>query len=183
MAVGPGIAGCVTDRRDGEVLTDAVLTTKRIRVDWESAAGSFRTHVLSAYPDQSTLRGTVAAEIDDVVRSIDDIRVPESVDDRLRSAFDDFAYAVGVGHEDADEEDTGDETITFDSAPPSTVSREQFNRLQFGDSLDVRLSGTSFDPNLELLERNEGRHDGPTEMVISSRDFSDVHSGRDPPSI
>ncbi|WP_049927433.1 hypothetical protein [Halopiger goleimassiliensis] len=155
--VASSVAAGFVARRGTESLSDARLRTKRIDVEWhpDEDGRTVRTAVANVYRDDGDLAGVVVTDLEGVVRSARTVRVDDPVADRLEDAFETVAYEITLEERDG-------KASAFGS-----VSREQFDDVQFDDLVDARVAGT----DLEVREIHGGAGEPPAHEAVTRTPF------------
>ena len=166
-----GVVGCTNVLDQTEEFTDASLHQKRIHVEWENRGGRDATHftyITQITRDGTALVGSVATEIEDIVRSLTTVYVDDAIRTQWRDAFEEIRYIVLI--------DLGDEN---GKETQYDVSAELFNDVQFDDLLHVRRSSD----DTEIHERVASGGEAPIKDDIQRYEFADVHDSSNPPAL
>ena len=125
-----GVGGCLSILEGGERVDGAHVWLQSVEVFWEVDEQRHKGSVLDIrYHPDATVAGEVWTEREAMASDVTDIRADDSLDQELNEQFEDVEYLVGFCWEAEDE-------LTCSNR---FVSRDVFNRAQFGDSLDVRF--------------------------------------------
>ncbi|WP_247002472.1 hypothetical protein [Halosolutus gelatinilyticus] len=155
-----GGAGCLS-RLTTRSLFAEYLQLKAVSVRWTRDGRSRRDEPLKLLSDgKSEIRGTVASEYAQLASAPADVTVSESVHDRLAREFDGVRYVVGFCGEDFGSPDAH-------GCRNTGISRDDFNRVQFGDRAEVRLVDDTF--RLEDVE--EGDRERVREWETDVREY------------
>ncbi len=142
------LGGCLT--RVGLAKT-GYLQNKIVVVEWGSRARRQSAQILYLGSDgESEIDGRVAQSYRDVVDGLTHVTVSDDDSNRLRRRFDDVKYVIGFcGH--------GFDPSRADGCLTTVSSRNGFNRVQFGDRAEVRVT----DDRFGVLDVYEGAQGDP----------------------
>jgi len=142
------IAGCASDGTSADT-----TSYQAIQVQWSDLNRSYRDEILrlSHTPAEGRIDGRYATEFDAAV-DLPTITVSDDLHDRLETEFESVQYLAQfcgpAFDEPEDEYDFSDEGCTR----IGTVSRSDFNAVQFGDDATVSVS----DDRLEVESVEDG---------------------------
>jgi len=140
------LSGCLT--ATGLARTGHV-SFKAIQVAWLHEGRRYSNEVLFATDGgDDRPRGRVAEEYRGIVRSVDDVRVGDDLGRELERTFTDVGYIVDICW------------AAGECRNPS-VSRGDFDRLQFGDRAEVRFES----PGMGVVDVYEGAEGDPNEWA------------------
>lgn len=125
-----GLTGCLSALWQDDRIDDAHVWLQRIYVYRDDGTQRHKRSLLNVQYADGNVTGEIAAHLSTLGEAVTDIQVDDSLADDLDEEFDDVAYLVGFCWDDDAEQECRN----------LYVSRDVFNRAQFGDRLDVRLS-------------------------------------------
>lgn len=169
------MAGCL--ERIG--LADATRTgfpqLKLVRVAWDSLEGQIETNLINARSDSESWASVdVPESIKSSAERVDAITISDDLDDQLERSFTDVRYLLGSCWTDDGEL----------SCRNQRVSRSDFNRVQFGDRIEVSIGDT----RTRVVSVENGEYGNPTESErpyhgIQVYSFSQRYEQWDPPRL
>jgi hypothetical protein len=166
------MSGCLTTAGLAET---GFLSYKGIGVTWKSHGQYMSADVCWAWSDGETrIFGWVAEEYDELVESPTDIRVTRASYERLRRDFVDVTLRLGFSRRGAT-----DHELLEGNWHKARVSRKDFNRVQFGDQVEVIFRF----PRVHVVDTYHNAQGDPDEwkQELKSMDFSEMYKDRGVP--